>query len=294
MYTAYGLQIASQLALPELLLAANESPDITVQYGEVPVALAEPAATGGAWQAAPGRFLLHLEGIARYLVSAGRDIRIEPLGAEGAEAVRTFLLGSVFGALLHQRQLLILHASAIQTARGAVVFLGHSGSGKSTLLAALLRRGYAMLADDVTGLVVRDHAPPLVLPAYPATRLWADAAAKLQQPVAGLRRVSAALDKYVMPVDRFCATPLPLHAIYTLAPHNRADIRVEPLAGMHGLTPLAQHTYRRRFLQGLGLHQPHFQAMTTVIKAARVTRLSRPTYPFRLDELVDRIEETLD
>ena len=50
--------------------------------------------------------------------------------------VRVFLLGSCIGALLHQRGILVLHAGAIHTDKGAVLFTGPWGIGKSTLLAA--------------------------------------------------------------------------------------------------------------------------------------------------------------
>ena len=70
-------------------------------------------------------------------------------GSLGSD-IRVFLLGSCLGALLHQRGVLALHASAIETDQGAVLFMGDSGMGKSTTLQAFIKRGYKMLADDIT------------------------------------------------------------------------------------------------------------------------------------------------
>ena len=98
-----------------------------------------------AWQSAPGLLLLSVEEVARYLIVDNREMRIQRLPGSIESDVRIFLLGSVLGALLHARQMLVLHASAIQTEQGAVLFIGRSGAGKSTLLGALLLRGYPII-----------------------------------------------------------------------------------------------------------------------------------------------------
>jgi hypothetical protein len=46
---------------------------------------------------------------------------------------------------------LFLHASAVQTPRGAFIFLGHSTAGKSTI-ARLLSKRFPVIADDVVFL----------------------------------------------------------------------------------------------------------------------------------------------
>jgi hypothetical protein len=223
----------------------------------------------------------------------GRDIWIEPARASLEADVRIFLLGSAFGVLLHQRHILPLHASAIQTTHGAVLFVGPSGLGKSTLLAALLQRGYAMLADDVTSITLEAAGGAVAFPAFPHVRLWADAATKLQYACEGLRRVRASLDKYHLPVSRFCAKPLPVRAVYALNVHQASDIRLEPVENLQKFAVLANNTYRDQFLEGLGLLQTHFQLVAAIANAVPVHRISRPVHPFLLDDLVTRIEAEL-
>jgi len=63
-------------------------------------------------------------------------------------------MGSAMGALLHQRNILALHAGTIAVNGGSVIFCGPSGIGKSTLAAGFRRRGYPNVAgDDVFDLV---------------------------------------------------------------------------------------------------------------------------------------------
>jgi hypothetical protein len=208
-YTAYGLNFASSFPLPELRPAAGGPADVTISYGDVPDSLGEPSANGIAWQSAAGQMLLSVSEVARYLVLDNREIRIHPLPGTREADVRTFLFGSVLGALLHARQILVLHASAIQTERGAVLFMGRSGAGKSMLLGAFLQRGYAMLSDDKAGVVLDDNGGPQVLPGLPLIRLAHDAVSVLRYPMNGCQ-LRHGLEKYVLPVASFSPTPLRL------------------------------------------------------------------------------------
>jgi hypothetical protein len=238
-------------------------------------------------------FLLSVPGVAHYLVVNGQDVWIEPDADSLETDIRLFLLGSALGALLHQRHLLPMHASAIQTPRGAVLFVGPSGQGKSTLLAALLQRGYAMLADDVSVIALDTEGRAIAFPSFPYMRLWADAATHLQQPVEGKRRVQPSLDKYLLPVTHFCPEPLPVHAIYALTIHQAPDIRLESVDNLQRFEILANNTYRSEFLLGLRLHPTHFQLVAAVATRVSVRRIARPRSPFLLDDLVQQIEADL-
>ena len=291
-YTAYGLHFESAFPLPELRPANHGKPDITICYGEVPASLPHPSANGVAWQSAPGQMLLSVEEVARYLVVENREIRVHPLPGTREADVRIFLLGSVLGALLHSRQMLVLHASVIQTERGAVLFMGTAGAGKSTLLGAFLQRGYAMLADDKAGIIVNEDGAPLVLPGFPLIRLTEAAVKEVRYPVDGCQ-LEQSLAKYVLPVAQFCARPLPLRAAYSLNAHNRPDIRLEQLQTLDQFQVLNRHTYRRRFLHQADQREAHFRILGAISNRARVARVLRPDYPCLIDELRARIEEDM-
>jgi hypothetical protein len=97
----------------------------------------------------------------------------------------------------------------------------------------------------------------------------------------------------LLPVHRFCTEALPLRAIFVLGIHHETDIRVESLEPMDSFQVLALHTYRRRFIDGLGVGQPHFRLVAAVAKAVPMTRITRPTSPFLLQPLADCIEVQL-
>ena len=291
-YCAYGLRIRSEITAPFVAGFAPGAPDVTIRYGAVPEALPAPGERWGPWESAPGVFLLNVDGVARYLVSEGRDIVIEPTG--GSEpAVRAFLLGSVLAACLQQRGILTLHASAIETPAGAVLFAGVSGIGKSSLLAALIERGYAMLADDVTGVVLAAGDRPTALSAFPCVRLWADAVDELGWRGRTREKVRDELDKHLAPVERFRASPLAVRAVFALGLHNRDRFELESCAAGDAFHLLLRYTFRKRYLRGLGLQREHFRAVTAMARRVPVARLIRPVHPFRLDALADEIERRL-
>lgn len=289
-YTAYGLKVTSTFPLPELEPHKNGAPDVRISYGNVPETLPFPSANGVAWQSAPGKLLLTVSEVARYLIIENSEVIIEPLPGSRAEDVRVFLLGSALAAVLHARKIMVLHAGVIETKFGAVLFMGDSGAGKSTLAAAFLKRGYAILADDKAGIVLDANGIAEVLPGFPRLRLTKDAIKKLRFPIQDAT-FNRGLEKYLVPVERFGAKRLRVKAAYSLGVHNKPDVILEQLEAMQRFETLNYHTYRRRFLREPSQRMAHFQSLNALSKQVRAVRVIRPDYPNLLDELVARIEE---
>ena len=301
-YTAYGLRVRSALALPFRPCPgppAGEA-DVTIRFGPTPAALPRPLLThtmkpverGILWEAAPGAFLMHVPGQARYLVTAGRDVVIEPCGGS-AHAMSTFLTGTVLAALLQQRRLVTFHACAVATETGAVLFAGPSGRGKSSLLAALIERGYAMLNDDVAAVEMDAGGKLRVLSAFPRTRLWADAIDALGWERSPQERVQEGMEKYQVPVERFCPTPQLLRAVYSLTHKTQQHVRIKRVPPGQVFEPLYKRTYRKGLLRGLRQGTLHIRTLAAIAKSVPVFRVIRPTYPFLLDALADRINAHL-
>ena len=290
-YSAYGLIIKSELVLPQLMTGSGEAA-ITIRYGKVPDSIEDVTHSGLDWQASPQQFLLHKQSVARYLAQENGEVIIDRAPAADDSDIRVFLLGSVLGFLLHQRQILPLHASAIHTQRGAVLFTGHSGAGKSTTVSAMVQHGYPMLADDVSGIILDDKNHPLVLPSFPSSRLWADSAAQLKRSTSGMSRVRASLDKYLFPVEHFCQEAVPLLGVYVLTPHDQPTIELQPIEStIDKFTWLLANTYRKIFVSAVGWRQEQFQLISNMLQTVYVTRVMRPTHSFLLDELVEQIKE---
>jgi hypothetical protein len=116
------------------------------------------------------------EGVGRFLVRGGREVRVDVDPSAEDRVWRLSLFGPVLGLLLIQRGLLVLHGAAVASSRGAVLLLGGNGSGKSSLAAELCRRGYRLLTDDVVAIESPAGAHPRALTGVPLIKLWREAA----------------------------------------------------------------------------------------------------------------------
>jgi hypothetical protein len=292
LFRAFGLNVDSDLENQSLDYGARVL-DVEIRLGKVPETLPNAHHMGPIYQVAPASFLLKLHKIARYLVLNGSQICIEPEPEASPDAVRLFLFGSVFGALLHQRGLLPLHGSAIQTRRGAVVIAGASGSGKSTIACAFSRRGYSVLTDEIAAIETGDS--PVVLPGHPFLLLWADALRRMKLESAPLAHVRPGLEKFILPLgERFAKDPMPLHAIYVIEPTNFELSGPVPVKGLRKIETLIQNTYRPRFVEHMKLEQEHIKQITSVAERVPVARISRPRHGFAVEQLVDLLERHLD
>lgn len=294
-YTCFDLTIGSELECPELL-PSEGMPDVWIRRGQVGEHLEGASRESVLFETAPEQFLLKVRNVARYLVRDGAEIVVDPAPDCGAGTVRLFLLGSAMGALLVQRGLLPLHASAIATRRGAVALAGPSGSGKSVLAAVFRRRGYRVLADDL--LAVSLAGEPLVLPGSPNLMLWADALGHLGIDGTSLRAVRPDLQKYLLPLhERFSTAPLRLHKIFSLA--RAAKLGLEPIEGREKVRTLAGHAYRRLFATGMKLSAEHSERVRAVAGPTPMVRAfwpdaTRPEIVWRLEEFADLLAEDLE
>jgi hypothetical protein len=290
-YRVFGLTIESLVVCPELLPAKGTA-EVTIRYGTVPDNLESVQHQGGWFQGNSREFLLKIDDIARYLVIGGEQIIIERAPGAQDNEVRLFLLGSAFGALLQQRGLLPLHGCAVEVNDGVAVFVGPSGCGKSTLAGILRQRGYRVMADDVSVISFSPAGVPLVLSAYPQLKLWADALKVLGKNSEGLPRIDAEEDKYGLPLrEGFSGRSSPLKRVYELVVSDSPDFELTTLQGIDKLSVLISHTYRPEFLTGTIGKKRHFEQCGQAARHCQVSRLVRPMYSFRLEDLADLVEK---
>jgi hypothetical protein len=217
--------------------------------------------------------------IGRYRIAGGCEIVVEAEPGVPERNVRLFLLGSAFGALLHQRGLLPLHANAVEIGGKAVAFMGPSGEGKSTLAAAFHDRGHRILADDVCVIDLEGGRQPLVRPGLPRLRLWRDSIEQSGRDAAHYDRSYAGdetFEKYDVPLGRSSAVtgPVELAAIYLLA--RDAKLEIAPLTGLPAAEAVFANTYRGAFVSTAKREHSHWAACVRLVQSVPVYRFSRP------------------
>lgn len=148
------------------------------------------------------------------------------------EDAATYLVGPVLGLLLRLRGVLTLHASVIVVGDHAIAIAGDAGAGKSTSAAAFVRRGFALLSDDIAALQ-SDGSSFTVTPTFPQVRLWPDSTVALFGSAESLPLITPThptWDKRYLDVDdwglAYCDVAIPLGAIYIL--EDRTDASGAP------------------------------------------------------------------
>lgn len=246
-YRVFGLKVRSEVTLPELLPDDGPSePDVIVFRAKV----AAPGQMDG-FHAEDGALTIVIPGVASYRIEYGTRIIVDAANGVPDRNIRLFLLGSAFGALLHQRGMLPLHANAIEIDGRAVAFMGESGAGKSTLAAWFHDRGHAVLADDVCVIDFDTSAVPCAVPGIPRLRLWAEALDATGRDAGDYEYSYLEADqpnKFDVPIRARPAgsEPTPLAGLFLLDRANAFSI--EQLAGLDAVQAVAHHTYRGAFV----------------------------------------------
>jgi hypothetical protein len=213
---------------------------------------------GVLWRAAPGRLLFDVPDVARYLVSDGKLVEVEPRPGADAGSVRRFLRMTPRAALYLQRGIPVLHAAvAVDAAGRAVVLAGDSGSGKSALLATLVRRGWRRLADDLAPVTLDSDRVPVAVPTWPEIR-----------------------------------EPRPVSAIWWLGIHGGDGVEVRAIEGIGRFEAFGAMAYNSLIAAALLDRGSYLAVAGTVASAAiPIRRLLRPRDQWTADELACLVED---
>lgn len=274
-YSVYGLQVRSEMALPELFAApATETPDISIRRGTI----ADSARSEPGLHARSDGLVLVIDAIAAFRISDGREILVDAEPGVPEENVRLYLLGSALGLLIHQRGLLPLHANAVEIGGKAVAFMGRSGQGKSTLAAWFHDHGYRIIADDVCVIRFDKNGRPLVRPGLPRLRLWREMLeASGREPTRFSRSYAgdATWEKYDVPIlhENTVGEETQLAAIYLLA---KADaFEIARLDGLDAAEAVFANTYRGGHVPDAGNVRSHFEACVALVRRTPIFVASR-------------------
>lgn len=293
-YYTFGLNIKSALELPELLVADRDSiPDIQIIKGKTPSCLPNCQKKGIGYEVAPYEFLLNLPDIACFYVSNGDTIIIEPRARSVSDDIRLFLLGSCLGAILHQRKILAMHASAIVHEGQAVLFTGISGAGKSTTANTFRLKGYKMLTDDVCPIKFIAKKP-YALSGYPQSKLWEDALEKMEIEYENLEQISSNKAKRKVPIlESFDKKPAEIKALYILQIHDKNEVEIFDVNDAEKFLLIKAMTYRDYLLKDMGIQAYHFKNATLLANQIHIKWILRPLSS-SVNKVIKIIEEDLE
>lgn len=121
-----------------------------------------------------GRYLFSFEGFATFEIELSqKTCRIWPEAGATPDTLRHLVFDQILPRLIAHQGQLVLHAGALQTPAGAILFVGPSGRGKSTLVASFQGDATRVLGDDAV-ILTRRHGAIECEATYPSLRLYPD------------------------------------------------------------------------------------------------------------------------
>jgi hypothetical protein len=294
-YRIFGLLLDCDVPLPELPRARRRSPDITVRLG-APPRVPRDWAWIDRWDREDGvpwlrigrrddRWLLRFPGLADFVVTV-QDGAVACRARTGvpARTIRHLLLDQVVPLALSTRGYVLLHASAVLTPQGALLFAGPSGSGKSTLAFGLAEAGCPLLSDDVVRIDVNGpERPVMATPAYPGARLWPDVLDAFRVGARGRRLAHYSPKRRVPPRTIRADRRLPVARVYLLETAPALEVREVP--ARDALVALLKQTYRMDVSNQAEEHR-HFDTLASLCAAVPIRELAYPRAFDSLDEVV--------
>jgi hypothetical protein len=297
-YQAFGLKVASEIALPELLQISEskETADIEIEVSDLSDLWNQLEAKYGNYTVRGHRIIFQVPDVATFCIQEGKKIIISPAAVSDMDEIRLYVLGSCMGALLLQRKVLPLHGSAVAINGKAYAFVGESGAGKSTLASAFLKRGYHLLSDDVIAVSLPpDQQAHLVTPSYPQQKLWQESLEHFGMDTTHYRPLFQRETKFSVPVtSNYFSNPLPLAGIFELVKTERDKIEIHRIPRLESLSVLYSHTFRHILINRLGLTSWHFETTARIVNQMNIFRLHRPVSEFSAPDLVSLILTTIN
>ena len=290
-FSVSGLVVASEIDLPCRPADAAATPDVTIRHAPTPTDLPGSVEAGPTWRIAGEQFLLRVPGVARFLLTEGREITFEIEDDAPPEDIAVFVIGTVFGILLHQRRQVVLHASAVRVGDRAVLFCGASGAGKSTMAAALNQKGYALLTDDVCAIDTNASGAFVAHSDGRRLKLWEQAIKGLNMAERKVGAVRAQLEKYYIEPHEPTGEALPLGAVYVLR-EFRAPFKegIERPNVVDAALFVRRNAYRPRLVAAMSQKDSYFRLAAGIAAGPGVFLLTRPLQFKALPGVIEGLE----
>ena len=296
-YRIFGLNIRSEVDLPEAAIKMGDGTsaaktDVTVQLQTVPSSLTNSTKLGDFFEVTENACLFKVPQVGKFLVRNGNSVLIDPHSSALSRNIRVFLLGSVFGTILHQRKQVPLHVSGVKTPEGIVAFTGPSGAGKSTIVAELNEiSGWPVFCDDLAVLKVWPEQATLHA-GLTRLKLWRDALERLNLVEKKMEHDFFRADKFHVSVPgQFSSSEGELIALVQIEEAEQTSVL--RLGGHTAFEAFQQSIYRREMFEIFGDQLETAKTLISAMSQVRVLRLARPKRAPSTARCLDLLVEAL-
>lgn len=294
-YQIYGLTVASEIEMSELIVGEisgvkKEDADVYVHHCDVQGTLENPQ-----FQMIQSNRVWFESLHARFLVQNGNEIVIDKKDAGFPdEKVKPYVISHGLAFILYMKNIIALHGSTVGNEKGAITIIGSSGAGKSTISIGLRKRGYKLIADDVSAIKI-ENGVPYVQIAVPHQKFCRDTALKEGYKLEEIECINEVRDKYRVKLSKDEMHPGPgvLKGIFEIIPDTKDNaFRIEKEEGLDLLQLMSSNMFSQYlFSNTSGLSAEMFQTTLQIAQMVPVYRIYRPVDEDTVDRIIAEIVE---
>lgn len=289
-YILYGLKIKSEIRIDELIsIDSHEDYDVLIRYGEMPKDIKDAINDKKHSYLSKEDSWFKVDNVAIYEIKDGKEIIVYKL-CDDLKEIKAFLLGTSFGILLMQRDIVTIHGGSVDVNNKVYIFTGESGAGKSTLVAGCKLKGYKFLADDVSALSLENNNI-YVNPAYPQQKICDDALEELAIDSSNLNMFDIERKKYAVPDKKsFISNKKEVYGIIEILPKDDIkEVALKEITGIEKMNFILRNIYRVECARVIGIKDDYLNNIIKISSKLRIFTLERPKNEFTINEQIEKI-----
>lgn len=288
-YSAFGLTFDSQICIPELCPGYGDA-DVSIVKGTVLFDDNEDVT----YKISRTEFVFKIDEIAKYHINNGNSITVDICGKPDMQTLRAYLLGTAFGMLLLQKDIITVHGSTVVIGGKALILTGNCGAGKTTLSSWFQKSGFGYLSDDISAIRFDSADVPAVYPSFVQQRINIDTALHLNLNFSFMSKASLHDNKFVIiPKDLFVSEPKPLGHVIQLKEEETDTVKIEKITGIDKVHFLIENIYCSMLYRDIGFKKSYFTTCMKMVEKISMYRLKRPKGLFTPEEQMRSVLEIL-
>lgn len=276
-YSYYGLNLKSSFVFPELEKKKFEKPDVVISVGRVMARYSKKSIPIGVHFESHECYIFKLADGLLIQVENGASITVEHPGKDAGDVslLRLYLLSTIFNAILHQRGMLLLHASVACRNNKSIAIAGDSGAGKSTTAAELcLKKQFSLIADDTCAISFVGDKKYQIKFSTSKVKILPDAFKMLQLKADGTNRISANSEKIGVSIrEQSFFNISHLAIVFVLQINRNRQFSLQRLRGVDKAEALLKNTFWRDYLRWMGRIDKIFEYSSFLARDTEVFNL---------------------
>ena len=288
-YYMLGMNILSQIELPGAV-STTENYDVKIIINKFDIDTNNVEEYKTYYAMNEIDFVCDIRQVAKFKITDGNLIQIDPYEQVDMELVTVYLLGTCMGVLLVQREMVALHGSAIVINKRAVIITGQCGAGKSTLSTALRLKGHKILSDDISPVLMLESGEIMSAPAFPRQRICQDTAVNLGIDTNNLEKACSEDLKYNIDIsNQFLNYPVELFGIIQVIPGDAEEVVLTELTSFEKIELIRSNIYCKEFYSKVDFQPSYFKKIINLTKKIHTYQLMRPKGKFTVERQIELI-----